>query len=49
MAHNTNIISSIKLPNGTTYEIHDAQAIHTIEELGLGSALIFKGVKETYA
>lgn len=47
MAHSANIISSIKLPNGSTYEIHDAQAIHTIEELGLGSALVFKGVKET--
>ena len=48
MAHSNNIISSIKLPNGVTYEIHDAQAIHTIEELGLGSALVFKGVKDTY-
>lgn len=49
MAHSTNIISSIKLPNGTTYQIHDAEAIHTIEDLGLSAALIFKGVKETEA
>lgn len=49
MAHSNNIISSIKLPNGVTYEIHDAQAIHAIEDLGLGTALIFKGVKETKA
>ena len=49
MAHSTNIISSIKLPNGTTYEIHDAQAIHKIEDLGLSAALIFKGTKATDA
>lgn len=47
MAHSTNIISSIKLPNGTQYEIHDAQAIHSIEDLGLSAALIFKGTKST--
>lgn len=45
MAHLDNIISSIKLPNGTTYEIHDAQAIHNIEELGLSAAMVFKGTK----
>lgn len=49
MPHSTNIISSIKLPNGTTYEIHDAQAIHKIEDLGLSAALIFKGTKATDA
>lgn len=49
MAHSTNIISSIKLPNGSTYEIHDAQAIHNIEELGLSAALVFKGTKATEA
>lgn len=46
MAHSTNIISQIKLPNGTTYDIHDSQAIHSIEELGLSAALVFKGTKE---
>lgn len=49
MAHSTNIISSIKLPNGNTYEIHDAQAIHKIEDLGLAAALTFMGTKETDA
>ena len=49
MAHINNIISSIKLPNGTTYEIHDAQAIHNIEDLGLSAALIFKGTKSADA
>lgn len=49
MPHSSNIISSIKLPNGTTYEIHDAQAIHKIEDLGLSAALIFKGTKSTDA
>lgn len=47
MAHSTNIISSIKLPNGNTYEIHDSQAIHSVEELGLSGALRFMGVKKT--
>lgn len=49
MAHSTNIISSIKLPNGTQYEIHDAQAIHNIEDLGLSAALVFKGTETTEA
>ena len=46
MAHGSNVISSIKLPNGTTYEIHDKEAIHTladIEGLGLEGAFIYKG------
>lgn len=47
MAHSANIISSIKLPNGTTYEIHDAQAIHSIEDLGLSAALVFKGTLDS--
>lgn len=47
MAHSTNIISSIKLPDGTTYEIHDSQAIHSAEELGLSAALVFKGTKSS--
>lgn len=45
--HGTNIISSIKLPNQVTYEIHDAKAIHSLEELGLGSSvnlMNFRGV-----
>lgn len=49
MAHSNNIISSIRLPNGTAYEIHDAHAIHNIEELGLSAALVFKGTKATDA
>lgn len=47
MAHSANIISSIKLPNGTAYEIHDAHAIHNIEDLGLASVMQFKGTKAT--
>jgi hypothetical protein len=47
MAHNTNIISSIKLPNGNTYEIHDAQAIHDVSDLGLAAAMVFKGTVAT--
>lgn len=49
MAHSENIISSIKLPNGTTYEVHDANAIHDVSELGLSAALVFKGTKATVA
>lgn len=45
-ANSTNIISQIQLPNnGGLYEIHDAGAIHSVEELGLSAALVFKGVK----
>lgn len=47
MAHSENIISQIKLPNGTTYEVHDANAIHDVSELGLSAALVFKGTKAT--
>lgn len=47
--HSTNYIQSIKLPNGTTYEIHDAKAVHDISDLGLSSALVFKGTKATVA
>ena len=46
MAHSANTIQSIKLPNGITYEIHDAQAIHTLSDLeavGLSGAFIYKG------
>lgn len=49
-AHSENIISSIQLPGvATPYQIHDANAIHSAEELGLGSALVFKGTKKTDA
>ena len=48
MAHSNNIISSIKLPgNDMVYEIHDAHAIHNIEDLGLASVMQFKGTKTT--
>lgn len=43
MAHDSNIISKIKAPDGVTYELHDAQAIHDIEDLGLASVMQFKG------
>lgn len=52
MAHidMTKVISSIQLPNnGGTYEIHDAHAIHSAEELGLSAALVFKGTKASDA
>ena len=49
MAHSKNIISSIMLPDGTTYQIHDNLAIHSAEELGLSAALVFKGIKDTVA
>ena len=48
--HSENIISSIQLPGSDIqYQIHDANAIHSAEELGLGSALVFKGTKPTDA
>lgn len=46
MAHNTNLIHSINV-GGVLYEIHDAQAIHTIEDLNLSSVLKFGGVVAT--
>ena len=53
MAHSDNLIHSVKI-NGTTYEIHDAQAIHTLADLAaLGidveGAFIFKGTVATVA
>jgi hypothetical protein len=45
MANTTNKISKIKLAENAIYEIHDAQAIHSVEELGLSAALVFKGTK----
>lgn len=43
------VISSIQLPDKSVYEIHDAKAIHSAEELGLAAALVFKGTKPTDA
>lgn len=49
-AHSENIISKIQLPGSDIqYQIHDANAIHSAEELGLGAALVFKGTKQTDA
>lgn len=50
----TNLIRQIKLPNGTTYDIHDASAIHTLADLvALGmdieGAFVFKGTVATVA
>lgn len=47
MAHSANIISEVKLPNGVTYQIHDAQAVHSAADLGLSQALVFKGTVPT--
>ena len=41
-------ISQIKLPNGTTYDIYDASAIHSVEDLGLSGVLTFRGIKASY-
>lgn len=50
IAHSENIISSIQIPGvATPYQIHDANAIHSAEELGLSAALVFKGTKKTNA
>ena len=51
---NTNLIRQIKLPNGTTYDIHDASAIHTLADLAalgmdIEGAFIFKGTVATMA
>ena len=43
------IISSIRLPDGNVYEVHDSSAIHDVSELGLSAALVFKGTKSTVA
>lgn len=47
--HSNQIISQIKLPDGTTYEIHDSSAFHTLEDIadaGLTDVLNFKGTVE---
>ena len=51
---NTNLIRQIKLPNGTTYDIHDASAIHTLADLAalgmdIEGAFVFKGTVATVA
>lgn len=44
MAHSANIISKVKLPGSTIeYEIHDANAIHSLEDLNLATVLTFAG------
>ena len=45
--HGSNYISEVKLPNGTTYKIHDPEAVHNAADLGLGQALKFMGVLAT--
>lgn len=44
------VISQVKLPGSNDiYAIHDAQAIHSLEDVGLSQALVFKGTKDTVA
>ena len=44
------VISQVKLPGSENiYLIHDAQAIHSLEDVGLSQALVFKGTKDTVA
>lgn len=43
MAHSNNIISKINI-NNTLYELHDAEAIHSLSDLGLTGVMQFKGV-----
>lgn len=40
-------ISQIELPSGLVYDIHDADAIHDLKDLGLDYALNFKGILAT--
>ena len=40
-------ISQIKLPNNVTYDIYDAKAFHSIEDIGLGTVMRFCGVTES--
>ena len=54
MAHSTNLIHTIKLPDGTSYEVHDAQAVHTLADLaalGMNTEGLFsyQGVVATVA
>lgn len=46
----TNYISKIKIPgDSNTYHIHDDDAIHSVDDLGLSAALVFKGIVATTA
>lgn len=50
MAETNKYIKKILLPGeDLPYSIYDAEAIHSIEDLGLSSALVFKGTKDTEA
>ena len=50
MADAKKYIKKIQLPGQTEpYSIRDEEAIHNIEDLGLASALVFKGTKATEA
>lgn len=54
MAHSNNILHTVTLPNGNSYEIHDAHAIHTLADLAalgmdIEGAFIFKGTVGTVA
>lgn len=43
------LISEVLLPGMTKpYQIHDPEAIHSVEDLGLSKAIVFKGVVDTY-
>ena len=46
--HGSNYISSIQLPNNAIYKIHDEDAIHNIEDLGLSTPLNFIGTVDTF-
>lgn len=50
MADTKKYIKKIQLPGQTEpYSVYDEEAIHNIEDLGLASALVFKGTKATEA
>lgn len=43
------LISKVLLPDGKTYEVHDASAIHDLSDLDIAAVLDFKGTKNTAA
>lgn len=54
MAHSNNILHTVTLPNGNSYEIHDLHAIHTLADLAalgmdIEGAFVFKGTVATVA